>query len=268
MLITLTTDFGTADPFVGLMKGVILGIAPQASIVDLSHEVPPQDIAAGALVLDTVIGHFPRGTIHVGVVDPSVGGGRIPIAIETDDAIFVGPDNGLFTAVLARQPPHQAVALTNRHYHHHPVSQTFHGRDIFAPVAAHLANGVALSAFGAAVVPTRIPLSEPWSVGEALELHVLRIDRFGNLITDLTAERFAEWLGAGSPVQVAVQVGDRRIKSLSRTFTDVESSLPLAYFGSTGRLEIAVRDGHAAELLDASRETLIQMRLEQLDTGR
>ena len=260
MIITLTTDFGTADPFVGLIKGVILGIAPQVTLVDLSHEVPPQDIAAGALVLDTVLGYFPRGTIHVGVVDPGVGGGRTPIAIQTEEAIFVGPDNGLFTAVLARQEQHQAAALTKRQYHRHPVSQTFHARDIFAPVAAHLANGVALTDLGPLIKPTVIPLPEPWSVGDALELHVLRIDRFGNLITDLTAQRFADWLNGAPAIEVALQVGNCWIRGLSRTFTDADSGAPLAYFGSTDRLEIAIRDGNAAEALEASRETLIQLR--------
>ena len=260
MVITLTTDFGTADPFVGLMKGVILSLAPQVTIVDLSHDVPPQDIAAGALVLDTVLGYFPRGTIHVGVVDPGVGSGRTPIALQTDEALFVGPDNGLFSAVLAHQQPCQAVALTNRRYHRHPVSATFHGRDIFAPVAAHLANGVALCDLGALIEPTIIPLPEPWSVGDALELHVLRIDRFGNLITDLTAPRFADWLNGAPEANVALQVGNRWIKGLVRTFTDVESGAVLAYFGSTDHLEIAVRDGHAAETLEATRETLIHLR--------
>ena len=121
MIVTLTTDFGTADPFVGLMKGVILGIAPQVSIVDISHEAPPQDIVAGALLLDSTVGHFPRGTIHVAVVDPGVGDLRTRIALQMGDEFFVGPNNGLFSAILARGRPRSAVALANSKYHHHPV---------------------------------------------------------------------------------------------------------------------------------------------------
>ena len=263
MIITLTTDFGTADPFVGLMKGVILGIAPQVSIVDLSHETPPRDIVAGALLLDSTIGHFPSGTIHVAVIDPGVGDPRTRIAMQTSEEIFVGPNNGLFSAILARRRPRSVVALTNGEYHHRPVSDTFHGRDVFAPVAAHLANGVPLSALGPQVEPATIPLPEPWAVGDALELHVLRVDRFGNLITDLTRQRFEEWLGEAPKGKVALQVGNRWIRGLARTFSDAESGAPLAYFGSTGQLEIAVRDGHAADALEATRETLIQLRREE-----
>ena len=262
MIITLTTDFGTADPFVGLMKGVILGIAPEVTIVDLSHEVPPQDIAAGALLLDSAVDFFPRGTIHVAVVDPGVGDRHTRIAVRTDEHIYVGPNNGLFTAVLARQEPHAVVELADSRYHHWPVSDTFHGRDIFAPVAAHLANGVALTELGPPVEAVSLPLPEPWAVGDALELHVLRIDRFGNLITDLTRDRFVDWLGEAPAGKIALQVGNAWIKGLANTFGDVESGTPLAYFGSAGRLEIAVRDGNAAQTLDASRETLIQLRQE------
>lgn len=260
MIITLTTDFGTADPFVGLMKGVILGIAPDVTIVDLSHEIPPQDIAAGALLLDSAVDFFPRGTIHVAVVDPGVGDRHTRIAVQTDEHVYVGPNNGLFTAVLARQEPRAAVELTDSRYHHWPVSDTFHGRDIFAPVAAHLANGVPLAKLGPPVEPISLPLPEPWAVGDALELHVLRIDRFGNLITDLTHARFVAWLGNTLTAKVALQVGNTWIKDLAKTFSDVESGTPLAYFGSAGRLEIAVRDGNAAQTLGASRETLIQLR--------
>lgn len=260
MIITLTTDFGTADPFVGLMKGVILGIAPQVSIVDISHEAPPQDIVAGALLLDSTVGQFPDGTIHVAVVDPGVGDPHTRIAMRAGEEFFVGPNNGVFSAILARGRPRSVVALTNSEHHHHPVSDTFHGRDVFAPVAAHLANGVALSRMGPQVEPVTIPLPEPWAVGDALELHVLRIDRFGNLVTDLTRQRFDEWQGEAPKGEVALQVGNRWIRGLARTFSDAESGAPLAYFGSTGQLEIAVRDGHAAQMLEATRETLIQLR--------
>jgi S-adenosylmethionine hydrolase len=243
------------------MKGVILGIAPQAEIVDLCHEIPPQGITAGALMLEAAVNYFPPGTIHVGVVDPGVGGRRAAIAIESERAIYVGPDNGLFSLALLQDPRVRAVRLTNPAYHCHPVSATFHGRDIFAPAAAHLANGVPLEELGE---PMRelvsLDLPEPEPVPNGLQIAVLHVDRFGNLITDLRAD---------SPLGVRVKsyslifVGDATINGVSRTYSDVPHGEPVAYFGSGGRLEIAVRNGSASEIFGIGAGDTILIWLEQ-----
>jgi hypothetical protein len=258
-VITLTTDFGTADPFVGLMKGVILTIAPQVTMVDLSHEVSPQDIMAAGLVLEAALDYFPAGTIHIGIVDPGVGGERMPIAVKTEHYLYVGPDNGLFTAVMAADGVDHAVALTNRKYHLDPVSDTFHGRDIFAPAAAHLANGEPLENLGNSIRPHRLQLPEPWQVDDNLELHVLHIDRFGNVVTDLRVERFNEWLNQTPREQVAIEVNDITILGVVNTYSETHSHRPLAYIGSVDRLEIAMRDGHAADELNINKETVIRL---------
>jgi len=289
-IITLTTDFGTTDAYVGVMKGVILGIAPGATIVDLSHQVPPQDVLAGAMVLESAGVYFPQGTIHVAVIDPGVGGGRIPIAIQTQRNDFlVGPDNGLFTAILQRDPMAKAVSLTNSKFHRAPVipievetnevstdagagptitdatpdaqeryamriSDTFHGRDLFAPVAAHLANGTPLDQLGEPISAlTKLDLPEPLSVDHDLQLRVITIDHFGNLVTNLTAQRYDQWHAEHSqpPQSPRLRIGEHRIRSIRRTFSDAQPDQLVAYWGSTGRLEIAVRNGHAAQFLQA-----------------
>src|SRR5574341_2016219 len=146
MLITLTTDFGYSDPFVGIMKGVIARINPNAQVIDLSHGIPPQDIMAGALVLRHSVSYFPRGAVHVAIVDPGVGGARRPLLIECDGSYFVGPDNGLLSLALEDKQPARIVELSNPSYHLQSASKTFHGRDIFAPVAAYLSLGIAAAA--------------------------------------------------------------------------------------------------------------------------
>lgn len=246
-IITLTTDFGLHDPFVGIMKGVILGIAPDAAIVDLTHDVPPQDILAGALALEAALPFFPPNTIHVAVVDPGVGSERHAVALETERGVFVGPDNGVFTAALGRTPSLRAVRLTRPEYFHHPVSATFHGRDIFAPVAAYLAQGTPLDALGDPFEDlVRIQLPDPVSRDASLEIHVLHIDRFGNLVTDLTTEHYQRWLGERSQEGVCLRAKGRDIHGMRTTFTDAELGEPVAYIGSAGRLEVGVRNGNAA----------------------
>lgn len=257
-IITLTTDFGTADTFVGQMKGSILTIAPDARIVDVTHEVPVHDMLAGAIALESVIDVFASGTIHVAVVDPGVGTPRHAIGIETDDYLWIGPDNGVFTAVLARCPLKRAVALTNADYHRAEVSATFHGRDIFAPAAAHLAKGVPLAELGDPIDdPVLLDLPKPQFDGDNLIAHVLCADRFGNLVTDLTADHFFSELGQGSEDQVHIQIGSIAIQGVRRTFGGVEPGEPVAYLGSGGRLEIAVRNGSAARQFGTSQVRLI-----------
>lgn len=259
-IITLTTDFGTSDPFVGLMKGVILGIAPKASIVDLSHELPPQDLVAACLALEATIDYFPTGSIHMAVVDPGVGTSRAGVAVKTSRYFYVGPDNGLFTTVVKRDSLISAFKLTNTAYHLHPTSSTFHGRDVFAPVAAHLANGVPIDQLGEPNSNlTKCTLPQPRRDGDALEIHVIHVDHFGNLVTDLTVSMLAQWENETTGQEVAIRIGDQKIFGIDLTFADVPTGSPLAYIGSTGRLEIAIRNGNAAQVFNVNRGYLIQL---------
>lgn len=246
-IITLTTDFGTMDTYVGVMKGVILGIAPGVAIVDLCHEIPPRDILAGALALESAVDYFPKNTIHLAVVDPGVGGDRNAIAVQTERFAMVGPDNGIFTLALAKSSPVGAVRLTNAGYQLAIICATFHGRDIFAPAAAYLALGVDIMELGEPITElTKLSIPAPSIANGETELTVLRADRFGNLITNLTREEFETWRPINDR-SLTVRMGEIDIGPIHRTYADVESGNPVAYFGSGGRLEIGVRNGSAAE---------------------
>lgn len=254
-LITLTTDFGVRDPFVGVMKGVILGICPDARLVDLTHEIEPQDIQGAQLALESAVGYFPPGTIHLAVVDPGVGSARRPLALEAGRQCFVGPDNGLFTFALA-DPGWTAVTLEASQYRLPEVSRTFHGRDVFAPAAAHLARGVALAELGR---PARDLLRHPLPVarreGPDLVGEVLAADRFGNLITSITAAQ----LGGAPPV--GVEVAGQALGAPRAAYVEGERDRAAAIVGSQGRLEIFVRDGNARALLGAEPGTPVRVAL-------
>ena len=183
--ITLLTDFGTADYFVGAMKGAILSINPQAVIVDITHEIPAQDVAAGAFTLLAAFDTFPEGTVHVAVVDPGVGSERRPIVVSAGNHLFVGPDNGIFTYIYERDSSFEAVHITDEKYFRNPVSTTFHGRDIFAPVAAALSTGSDPAALGPQIL-------DPIRLFKSMEPQIIHIDRFGNLITNITRDQFKE----------------------------------------------------------------------------
>lgn len=245
-MITLTTDFGTSDTYVAQMKGVIAGIAPDARIVDATHGIPAQDVLAGAIALDSLVDAFPGGTIHVAVVDPSVGSRRAAVAVRTERFTLVGPDNGLFTLVLDRHPPTAIVQLTHPDYHRLPVSPTFHGRDVFAPAAAHLANGVPIHQLGVAVT-TLVNLNVPQAdeTPQGLIAVVLTTDHFGNLTTNLTRSQYDGWLVRSGSDGANVYIKGRAIGPIMHTFADVEPGDPVAYFGGSGRLELAVRHGSA-----------------------
>lgn len=250
MLITLTTDFGTQDPFVGVMKGVIKGIAPQVEIIDLTHAIPPQDILAGAFVLKTACRFFPTDTIHLIVIDPGVGSSRRPIAARLGEWLFVGPDNGVLSYVLAEAPLHQAVTLDNPAYHRHPTSRTFHGRDIFAPAAAHLARRVPMSALGTPLETlTALPLPGPEIVGDMVRCHVIHSDIYGNAFTDLTEPAYTQWAVG----EVTITVNGQIVPGPLDAYSDVAEGAPLALFGSSGHLEIAVHNGSAREKLGLTR---------------
>ncbi len=244
-IITLTTDFGTEDPYVGIMKGVILGIAPEATIVDLSHGVPPQDVRRASFLISSAVPYFPPGTIHVVVVDPGVGSERRPIALQTQRASYVAPDNGVLTLVLHREPATRIVHLTNARYWLPMVSATFHGRDVFAPVAAHLARGVPLDELGEPIDEiVTLPLLQPTCQADgSIVGHIQHIDHFGNCITDIPAEMVA------STASITVEVAGHRIHGLAPTYAAVAPGNLVALIGSAGYLEVAIREGNAARQL-------------------
>jgi S-adenosylmethionine hydrolase len=245
-IITLTTDFGLADGYVGTMQGVILSIAPGTALVDLSHQVPAQNIRAAAFVLYQAVPFFPPDTIHLVVVDPGVGSQRRALAVRTGHGIFVAPDNGVLSYVLATVDVHEAVSLSNPAYQLPNVSTTFHGRDIFAPAAAHLARRVPLSELGPrAINLVRLPMPQPEFAPQGdLIGHVMHVDHFGNLILDVTAAVLEE--------RTSFELAGHKIEGVSQTFADVEPGQPVVYVGSTrDHVEIAIRDGHAARELGA-----------------
>lgn len=252
-IITFTTDFGLEDPFIGMMKGVVLNICPDARLIDLSHAIPAQDLLRAALTLEAAVPYFPDETIHLAVVDPGVGTDRAAVAIDAGKFILVGPDNGVFTLALERYPPVKAVRLTEERFFRHPVSATFHGRDVFAPVAAHIANGVALTELGAPVQNlVRLDLPTARIEGDTLIGHVLTADRFGNLMTDVCVEMLEQFTSRGAGT-VRIRVGAEEIPGISRTYGDATERTPVAYIGSSGRLEIGIRNGNAAQILGAKR---------------
>jgi hypothetical protein len=239
--ITLTTDFGPGDGYVGAVKGVILSLAPNVTLVDISHDVPRQNVRHGMRVLARSVPYFPKATIHVAVVDPGVGSARRGIVLQTELAVFVGPDNGLFTPFLHERIA--CVALTNPATHRHPVSATFHGRDIFAPVAAYLARGTPLEELGPPVDdPISLPEPKPQHLPNGrLRAEVVNVDSFGNLITNVSA---VEWRLMDQD-GIRVVAGGLSI-AVRRTYADVAPGAVLALVGSDGYLEIAVREGNAA----------------------
>ena len=245
-IVTLTTDFGLSDHFAGVMKGVILSIQPQAQIVDITHDVNPQEIMEGAFVVSEMYRWFPKKTVHVVVVDPGVGASRRPVLVEAAGQYFAGPDNGVFWMLIEREK-HKVRALTNEKYFLHPVSDTFHGRDIFAPVAAHLAKGVPPARFGRLIddyyrgVPTA-----PSRIGRRIwSGAVLKVDHFGNLITNFRAEEFPELRLR----PFVMRIGTREVSSLVRTFAAAGAGEPALVTGSSGYLEVVVNRGSAAKLL-------------------
>ena len=241
-ILTLTTDFGTSDWFVGTMKGVILGICPEVGIIDITHEIAPGDIRSAAFSLAAAEGYFPKGTIHLVVVDPGVGSDRAALAAETDSAIFIGPDNGVLSPVLESKTWKRCVRIENEKYRLPSVSRTFHGRDIFAPAAAHLGAGVDLGELGPAMERI-VRLDWPAAVSEegGWKGEVIHIDRFGNAITNIVEEPGV----AASDLEV--ELADGSMAPVADCYSAVGKNQPVAVFGSSGRLEIALNAGNAAK---------------------
>ena len=242
-LITLTTDFGVADWFAGTMKGVILGIAPRATIVDISHGIASGDVRAGAFALAAAYRHFPRNTIHVAVVDPGVGSGRPAIAVKTADYFFVGPDNGILWLALSREKIKTIRHLENDSFFNQPVSHTFHGRDVFAPVAAHLSRGVPIQKLGPKVNEYgRLNWPVPKCRSGKIHGEIVYIDQFGNAITNIDAQDLA----TANPPRCEVRTKRKRLGTLQTHYQAVPLHLPAALIGSTRLLEIAMNGGSAA----------------------
>lgn len=243
-IITLTTDFGTQDWFVGTMKGVITRINPKATVIDITHEIPAGDIRAGAFALMASYRFFPPGTVHMAIIDPGVGSQRKATAVQTTNYFFVGPDNGVLSFALAREKIKSIHRLENKRYFLHPVSHTFHGRDIFAPVAAHLSRGVAINKLGP---KQKDILRLRWSAPKISQNHVsgqvIYVDRFGNSITNIGNEILAHF---GKP---HVFKGSKRLCAIEPFYQSVPAGKAVAVPGSSGFLEIAVNGGSAAKSL-------------------
>jgi hypothetical protein len=261
-LITLMTDFGTDDVFAGVMKGVIAGINPSAGVIDLTHAIPPFDILQAAVKLSRACRYFPRGTVHTVVVDPGVGSDRRIVCMESSGRLFLAPDNGVLTAVEAEWGRDAVFEVTNRSLFLPKVSGTFHGRDIFAPVAARLAAGLSPAELGPpAGEIRRIELPAPVQGPEgAWNGIVLWSDRFGNLVTNLRADEVLRCLPAGS---ATICIGESKIAGIHSSFSDAAKGEPVAVVGSFGAIEICVREGNAAESFGGRRGTEVVIRPSQ-----
>jgi S-adenosyl-L-methionine hydrolase (adenosine-forming) len=257
-VIALLTDFGTRDHYAGTMKGVILGICPEATLVDVTHDIPPHDIVAGTLQLAATYRYFPAGTVFVAVVDPGVGSGRRGIAVDAGEHRFVAPDNGVLTAVLREQPPRKMVELTERRYARPTVSRTFEGRDRFAPAAAWIARGTQLTALGRPVPDYhRIELPAPAVDGDRLSGVILLVDRFGNLVSNIERRDF-DGFTKGAPVQISC--GGHPVPRLVSTYAEIGPGDVCALFGSSDHLELAAHAASAAEQLALQRGAPVEIR--------
>lgn len=256
-VIALLTDFGLSDHYVAAMKGVVLGLCPDVTLLDITHDIPPQDILSGALELESVAPYLPAQTIVVGVVDPGVGSSRRAVAFETNSGLrCLGPDNGLFSLLTDADDVRASVEITNPAFMRATVSKTFEGRDRFAPAAAWLARGSELSLLGPAVSDLHaLEIPKATSTADAVTGDVLRVDRFGNLITNIRAEWLNAWTDGAD-----VRVGHVGIGRVTTTYSDSPAGAFCALVGSSGRLEIAVNGGHAANRLGIGRGARVQVR--------
>lgn len=245
-IITLLTDFGIHDAYTGIMKGVIAGINPHANIIDLCHMIPPQDVFRGAYILYTSYQYFPKGTIHIAVIDPGVGSERNILCAECKGHLFLAPDNGLLSFILQKEKTKTITRVTNTKFFLPGQSNTFHGRDIFAPVAAHLSLGILPDQLGRKINQFRqIDMPNPVFAKENRRINgtILSIDHFGNLITNIT-EKDIDNLETTTN-NLTLTVGKEKIKGLSNTYADVKTGMPLMLIGSAGFLEISVNQGNA-----------------------
>lgn len=269
--ITLTTDFGTEDGYVAAMKGTILQICPEVQLIDVTHEISPQDVMETAFVLQTARPFFPDNTVHLVVVDPGVGTDRRAVALRHGSHWFVGPDNGVFPLVLNEEPPDAVVELDDPDaWRTTAPSATFHGRDIFAPAAGHLAAGAALNSIGSPLESLE-PLrwAEPITDEQTVQGWVIHVDRFGNCITNIrrptlaaALDRDEESLSVSDLPPIKGYAGNTVVETVRPTYGAVAEGEPLLLFGSTGFLEIAVNSGNAAELLDIRKGDSVKLSFE------
>jgi len=251
-IITLVTDFGLSDPYAGIMKGVILSINPRARIVDITHQVPSYDIFAASRIIESSYSFFPLGTIHVLIIDPGVGGRRKIACVSACGHIFVAPDNGVLSRVIENAGEVSGVWVENPSWFLHPVSKTFHGRDIFAPVAARLSMGLDMADLGPVLDPGAMvflpeDLPEIKASG-TISGRVVRVDAFGNLVTNISRQAFRKAFGKDSEKTVVVRIPGHEIYGISDTYDAAPPGALLALFGSGGFLELAVNRGNASDL--------------------
>ncbi|MDI6687305.1 MAG: SAM-dependent chlorinase/fluorinase [Desulfobacterales bacterium] len=267
-IITLITDFGVYDEYVGVMKGVILSINPAATIVDITHRVEPQDLIHTAYIIKHSFKYFPEGTVHVVVVDPGVGSERAIIALEVTGHIFLAPDNGVLTFLMDEPNIGSIVRIEDSRYFLESVSRTFHGRDIFAPVAAHLSNGVEIKALGVPIDKTGLKrlFIKSASISSSGELvgAVVFIDGFGNLITNIDAKSLDKFCRFCEKEKLEFRMGKKKIVGLSKTYESVLPQSPLAIIGSRGYLEIAVNCGNARSYFMADKGDMVTVALNNL----
>lgn len=250
-VVALLTDFGTRDHYAGTMKGVVLGLCPDLTFVDISHDIDPHDVLAGALELAASYKYFPAGTIFLVVVDPGVGSARRPLAADAGGYRFVAPDNGVLSLVFRESAPTRVVELTERKYARPTVSRTFEGRDRFAPAAGWLARGIELVALGRTLTAwTTLDVPEPAATDSHIVAEVLRVDRFGNLITNLDRRTFERFAGGGA---IEITAGTQAVDKVVATYAEATAGSVCALFGSSDHLEVAVNGGSAAERLQLAR---------------
>lgn len=256
-MISLLTDFGLQDNFAGVMKAVILNINPGAKIIDLCHQVKPQGIFEAAFLLKGSFRYFPKGTIHLVVVDPGVGSKRKKILVKTRDSYFIAPDNGVLWPALAEERIQKIIEITNEKYFLKPLSHTFHGRDIFAPVASHLSLGKRVEVFGKGLNSIRqLDLPTPRRLKDKLAGEVIYVDRFGNLITNINQDEFRDFVANSN---FKIYIAGRELNKISRSYQEAEKNRPLAIFGSFGNLEISAREANARQFLSADKGTPVQI---------
>jgi len=259
MPIVLLSDFGTVDGYVGVMKGIIARIAPETPVIDLCHEISPFDVEQGALILAQSHPYFPAGTIFVGVVDPGVGGLRRPILVKTKDYLFIGPDNGLFSWALSDQTIEKIICLNSGEYFLKEPSHTFHGRDIFAPVAAHLSRGVLPHQMGPEISGyEKLKDFTPRVEKKEMVGKVIGIDRFGNGITNFRLSFLQEHCPS---LKFSLQIGKKIVRELKTHYEEGEAKRPFFLFGSSGLLEISVNQGSAAKVLGLKKGDVVKIKL-------
>jgi S-adenosylmethionine hydrolase len=264
-IITLLTDFGLEDEYVGVMKGVVLSINPRVQLVDIIHNITRHDVIQAALALNASFRYFPKGSIHVVVVDPGVGGKRKVICLQQEGHLFLGPDNGVLTMVIQNGRVERICAITNQEYFLKPTSDTFHGRDIFAPAAAYLSKGVDMLRLGKEVALsniTRLDIPAPYvSAPNEIVGTIISIDHFGNLITNISQTTFERFKDDAGLKEVVIRLGRSKIRGVSKSYDSVKTGAPVAIFGSRNLLEISLNQGDARTHFKARAGQTVRLKL-------